>query len=140
MKTRISFVQLNKEYSEEFALANHEGKESTDNPKYLWEDEVKTTNDIKDVKFKENSVYELKGSMSDGNTFSFDIPNMRIISLIGSDGVATDLGISESILDSIEKIEEEGKYIFYIKDKTVFNTPFMGLYIEIDDLPKELKV
>ena len=49
MKCTIHVYLLNELYSQEIADNNHDGKESADNKKYIWEDELSINSQVVSV-------------------------------------------------------------------------------------------
>jgi hypothetical protein len=139
MKCKIHFYLLNDHFSVEHAEANYEGKESELNRRYEWQDEMDITNDVLKAEIHEKATYPIQGTMPDGNAFTHEISNMRLIEL-SSEGGATYVGCSESILDSVD-IDESNDTItvkVYLKDYEPLANPIPGIYIAAQEFPKEL--
>ena len=138
MKCRIHFYLLNRDFSIEHAEANHDGEESEMNRKYEWEDELNIPNGIDSHRMLENAVYALRGVMN-GQEFSYDVSKMLIFELVNGEDI-TQVGCSESILDSYEVTEgEDGVSIhFYVKEDEPMSNPVSGVFIAAQEFPKEL--
>ena len=61
MNCKIHIHLLNELYSQELANEKYGGKESADNLRYEWEDELEITTTVLKVLEKENSTYTLSG-------------------------------------------------------------------------------
>lgn len=127
------FIMPNDEYSQDFADEHHQGKESEDNFKILWEDEIEISNEFKEIKELKNAIYLIKGQ-KDGASFEYGIPNVRIWEIIGE--VSNQIVVSESILDTFSLKDKRLEVTF--KELSVFANVIPGTYIEISDFPKEL--
>ena len=138
MKCNIHFYLLNEHFSEEHAEANHGGEESEMNRKYEWEDEL-LINDVHDVVMREKATYALQGSFPEGESFSYDVFNMRLFDVV-TDSAPVEIGCSESIIDSYELDESEEGYDLkiFIKDFEPMSNPVPGIFIAAQEFPKEL--
>lgn len=138
MNCRIHLYLLNEHFSIEHAEANHDGEESEMNRKYEWEDELQVR-DVQDVKMIENGVYSLQGSLSENESFAYDVPKMRLFELQTEKGVVQ-VGCSESILDSCELTNESSEFSvkILIKDYEPMSNPVPGIFIAAQEFPKEL--
>ena len=140
MKCTIHVYLLNELYSQEIAEKNHDGKESADNKKYLWEDELSINSQVVSVLEEENASYTLQGALSDGNTFCEEVRSMRVVKIQSENSPACEIGVSESILNAL-KIEKENNEIvisFFINDNEPFANPLPGIYISSKEFPKNL--
>lgn len=137
MILKAHFFLLNDDFSPEYAEANHGGKESDNNPLYEWEDELEVA-DVVEVNVERKAIYTLAGEFSDGKGFSYDLPDMFMVSFKNQDDVMGFFAISESILDTFEYNEEEGVLKAFIKDYEPFGNPIPGVYIASKEFPVEL--
>lgn len=140
MKCSIHIYLLNALYSQNIANQEHEGKESADNRKYQWEDELKITSSVKEILEHKNVSFPLQGTLPDGNAFLFNVDKMFLMQIV-SDGVDdVYIGASESIIDhySVEKKEDEYKVLLFLKDDEPYANPIPGIYIASKEFPKEL--
>ena len=138
MNCRIHLYLLNEHFSIEHADANHDGEESDMNRKFEWEDELNVKN-VLGVQEIENGVYVLQGSVSEGESFAYDVPKMRVFEIETAEG-KLQVGCSESILDSseLEKNEDEFSIKILIKDYEPMSNPVPGVFIAAQEFPKEL--
>lgn len=138
MNCRIHLYLLNEHFSIEHADANHDGEESDMNRKFEWEDELNVKN-VLGVQEIENGVYVLQGSVSEGESFAYDVPKMRVFEIETAEG-KLQVGCSESILDSseLEKNEAEFSIKILIKDYEPMSNPVPGVFIAAQEFPKEL--
>ena len=79
MNLHLHFIQINSEFSQGFADDLHEGQESEDNIKNLWEDELKVSEPITEFKIKNNTRYTLAGYFPDNTEFNFEINDVTVI-------------------------------------------------------------
>ncbi len=140
MKCTIKVYCLNQFYSQEIADRDHNGLPSEDNREFDWEDELKVSSNVETANEKQGATYVIAGQMGDGSTFSYDVPNMRVVEILSSDAPVLQVGVSESILDevSIEQIQDELLVSFFIKDYEPLANPIPGIYIASKEFPKEL--
>lgn len=139
MKVSVHFYQLNDDFSQEYADIHNEGKDSELNRKFEWEDQFTLTNEIDSIDIQNMGTYQLQGSKA-GESFIFEIQNMRIFTFQGTDGLKTQMACSETIFSHFEQNNLHNKTIFhiYIKDYEPFANPIAGVYISSKDFPKEL--
>ena len=139
MNLHLHFILINSEFNQGIANDLYEGKESEDNIKYLWEDELKVSESIKEFKIRNNSVYNLKGYVGE-TSFDFEIPDMTICDCITTDGNKMQFAVSKKLLKNTEKIvdKEETHLYFYLRDTLKIENPINGIYILKQDFPKEL--
>lgn len=139
MNCTVHIYLLNDDFSIEHAEANFGGKESENNRKYEWQDELKITSFVSGITIHEKAGYPLKGFMPDETPFDITVPNMRLFEIEGETPVY--VGCSESILDSFD-VEEGEDWILsiYLKDFEPMANPIPGIYIASQEFPKELIV
>jgi hypothetical protein len=140
MKTyTIHFFLLNDDFSPEYADANHNGKETENNLKYEWEDEIVLKNEILGVNVLEEP-YLISGYLPDDTTFSYSIPNTTLFRAVGIDQNVTDFAVSSNLLDhhSQEESEDAVRINVYLRDYEPFTNPIPGVFIISNDFPKEL--
>jgi len=140
MKCYIQCFQLNELYSQEQADAQNEGKPSSDNIQYHWEDDMSISSSVSDVKELNNSKYILQGTFADGNDFTFSVPKMRLFEITSSDAPICYVGASESILHSVDLLKEDDgfKITIILKDLEPMANPSPGVYIASKEFPKDL--
>lgn len=143
MNLHLHFILVNSEYNQGIANDLYEGEESEDNIKYLWEDELKVSEKVKEFKIKNNTTYTLAGYTSGEKPFSFEIPDMTICDCLTESGNTMQFAVSKKLLKKTEKIVDETKgethLYFYLKDTLPLENPMDGVYIVQQDFPKELK-
>src|SRR5690606_14620846 len=108
----------------EFADQNHEGKESEDNIKFHWEDEIVIAGPITEINDKKDSEYILAGVYKEKD-FSFSIPNIHKLSFEIKDNQNAEVAVSKSILEKIDRVDQDEETIFhfYLKEREVFANP-----------------
>ena len=131
---------LNDLYSQDLADSQNNGKQSPDNKKFDWEDEMSVSSSVKDVEELLYSSYFLVGSLGDGSDFSIEVPKMRLLKITSSDAQDLYVGASESIISEvrINRNENHWKIEIYIKDLEPLANPIPGIYIASKEFPKEL--
>lgn len=140
MSLNVHFYMLNEHFSQEHADAQHNGEESENNLRYEWEDELSVKSGVKEVEFLRKSIYTIQGYLSDNETFAYDIPEMIVFNIALEDGTITQMACSESIVENFELIEEtEGKRLnVYLKEEEPHTNPIPGIYVALQEFPKEL--
>lgn len=140
MRLNVHFYMLNEHFSQEHADAQHNGEESENNLRFEWEDEFDVTTEIKEIITRRKAIYTIEGEMSDGETFAYDIPEMLLFDIVSMDGVITQLACSESIVEDFELIDvEENKRLnVYLKESEPHTNPIPGIYVALNEFPKEL--
>ncbi|MCE3280032.1 MAG: hypothetical protein K0S44_2223 [Bacteroidetes bacterium] len=143
MNLYLHFILINSEFSQGFADDLHEGEESEDNIKCLWEDEFKVAGDVKEFKIKNNSTYTLAGYYPDNTEFSFEIPDMTVCDCLMENGERSVFAVSKKLIKKTEKFikeaENETHMYFHLKDSLPMENPMNGVYILKTDFPKELR-
>lgn len=139
MNCIIHIYLLNALYSQELADQENNGKESTDNRKYLWEDELKVTGKVLSMTEHKNVSFPLQGQLEDGTPFSHDVSKMYLVQISTADAQDVYIGASESIVDSCEIKDGENAVIkLFLKDDEPYANPIPGIYIASKEFPKEL--
>ncbi|MBW7867587.1 MAG: hypothetical protein H3C31_04585 [Brumimicrobium sp.] len=139
MKFIAHFYKLNHDFSPEFAEAHHEGRESENNRRYDWEDELNIKGDFKDIRIEKNTTYTLQGE-KDGKQFSEAIPRMILFHFIDNQEQTTTLACSESLVNdyTIDKNENGITLNVILDELETLTNPVAGVYINILDFPKFL--
>jgi len=140
MKCTIHVYLTNELFSQEFADEFHEGHPSEDNKEFDWEDELSISSDVLLTEELVNFVFNLEGQNGDGNYFSVEVPEMRLVKICSSDAPDVYVGASESIIDSIslENLSDEILVSIFLKDNQPHANPIPGIYIASKEFPKEL--
>ena len=141
MEVTLNVKLVNSEFNQSIADDLHNGEESEDNIKYLWEDEFTVQGKVALFKIKNNATFQLKGILPDDKEFSYDIPDMCIVECTMEDGSVVQFPISKKLIKATEKIESKKKnsvtFIVLLKDLEHVN-PMDGTYILKENFPKEL--
>lgn len=135
---RFRFIRINPEFDQEYADSFHNGEESEDNIKHLWEDEFEVA-EAKDVTIKNRTTYVLEGER-DGKSFHYELPNMCVTEIRDLSGEKSYLGVSQRILKSTDKSVKENvtTLTYFIKGRFEPINPFHGLYVTASDFPEDL--
>jgi hypothetical protein len=143
MNLHLHFILVNSEFNQGIANDLHDGEESEDNIKHLWEDELKVSEEVKEFKIKNNAIYNLAGYYPDGNQFNFEIWDMTIVDCTTVSGTNMLFAVSKKLLKKTDKIVDEKNnethLYFYLRDGFPLQNPMNGVYILKQDFPKELK-
>ena len=143
MNLHLHFIQVNSEFSQGFADDLHEGQESEDNIKRLWEDELKVSEPITEFKIKNNTSYTLAGFFPDNTEFNFEINDVTVIDCETEKGTKMQFAISKKLLKKTDKVVDDKKnethLYFYLRDTHEIENPMNGVYIIKTDFPKELR-
>ena len=140
MQLNVHFFMLNEHFSQEHADAQHNGEESENNLKYEWEDELSIKHPVKSVNPIRKGTYTIQGMLGDNKSFAYDIPNTLVFEIKGEDDSITQLACSESIVDRFELIENEQVNVLnvYLLESEPHTNPIPGVYIALQEFPKEL--
>jgi hypothetical protein len=140
MQCNIHIYLLNEHFSQEHADTHHQGKESENNIKFEWEDELSITSEVTNVSISENTCYDLKGEYPKGNHFNYTIPNMLLFKIESQNAEDVFIGASMSIVESKELIKKENSFdiALFLKDYEPMANPLPGIYIASKEFPKEL--
>lgn len=143
MRLTVFYYLQNEDFSPEYAEANHGGRPTENNILYHWEEELAIRNELSEIVEESNSTYTLQGEHPQIGTFSYDIPHMHIFELHGEDGSKTRIAFSESLHHRWELKDKDTtgqkELHIYLKDYEVYSNPTPGVYIDVRDLPAELK-
>jgi len=143
MNLHLHFIQVNSEFSQGFADDLHEGQESEDNIKHLWEDELKVSEHIKEFKIKNNTSYTLAGFFPDDTEFNFEINDVTVIDCETEKGTKMQFAVSKKLLKKTDKVIDDKKkethLYFYLRDTHEIENPMNGVYIIKTDFPKALR-
>lgn len=139
MTCRIHFYLLNDHFSQEHANEHYDGQPSELNRKFLWEDEFAINSSVTKVESQRSANYPLQGQRGE-ETFTKEIPEMRLFSLMNNDSPVAIVGCSEVILDSytIEEDVDEIVLKAFLKGEEPLANPVTGIYIASKDFPKSL--
>ncbi len=135
MSMTCRFLMPNEEYSSEFAEKHNEGKESADNYKILWEDEFSINGKVVSVELSKEDTFFLQGQ-KDGEDFQLPIANMKIWEVNGDN--QNRIAVSESVIETVDFDLEKEVFELVFKEKSVLTNVIPGVYIDVDDFPKEL--
>lgn len=140
MKCKINVFMLNEHFSQEHADANHDGMPSENNRQYDWEDDLRITSDVIEVKEHHNSSYPLQGTLPDGTPFNHEVKNMLLFEIKSADQNSTFIGCSESMIDSYSNqlFEDTVELKIFIRDYEAYANPVPGIYIASREFPKAL--
>ncbi|MES2799478.1 MAG: hypothetical protein V4638_05645 [Bacteroidota bacterium] len=131
---------LNDLYSQKEADLNHGGKETEDNRKYLWEDEMRISGTVTSVVEIESATYPLRGIAPDGTEFSHDVAMMQLVEIKTDESPVVYIGASASMVEKcyIDNVDNEYSIRLYLKDDEPHANPIPGIYIASKEFPKEL--
>lgn len=142
MNLHLHFILVNSEFNQGLADDLHEGQETEDNIKHLWEDELRVSEPVLEFKIRNRAVYTLAGYFPDGKQFAYEIEDMTIVDCTTVAGTKMQFAISKKLLKKTEKSasekQDETHLYFYLRDEPLEN-PMNGVYILNQDFPKELK-
>jgi hypothetical protein len=139
MNCTVHIYLHNALYSQELADQKHGGKESADNRKFLWEDELRVTGTVTGVVEHRNVSFPLQGQLEDGSTFSHDVDAMFLLEISTKEAPAVFVGASESILASFDIASGDSPVVkIFLKDDEPYANPIPGIFIASKEFPKEL--
>lgn len=131
---------LNDLYSQKEADMHHGGKETEDNRKYLWEDEMRINGSITNLEEIESTTYPLQGYNEDGSIFTHDVTKMYLIQIDTKENPRVYIGASASMVEKcyIDQNDKEYTVRLYLKDNEPYANPIPGIYIASKEFPKAL--
>ncbi|MEN9742785.1 MAG: hypothetical protein RLZZ65_590 [Bacteroidota bacterium] len=140
MNCKIHIYLLNDLYSQELADAEFGGKESAENLRYEWEDELEINSEVSEVKERRDTTYTLAGYDENEAMFSHEIPAMHLFEIHSEGHQATYVGASCSIVEhcELEKDAHSFKISIFLKDYEPMANPVPGIFIASKSFPKEL--
>lgn len=138
MSCLVKVYLLNDHFSPEYADAQHNGQESENNRRFLWEDEFAITTTVQDIELVEDTNYALKGVRGNQEEFCYSVPNMLLFRIkCGSSTI--EVGASHVLIERHEiKRDDQFEIILYLKGEEPLSNPITGIYIAAADFPKEL--
>ncbi|MEY4803598.1 MAG: hypothetical protein RL331_111 [Bacteroidota bacterium] len=140
MNCKIHIHLLNELFSQELADAKHGGKESADNLRYDWEDELDITSAVTLVQEKTDAVYTLAGYDENDALFSYEIPAMHLFEIHSETDPITYVGASQSIVDHCTYTSHSNGHTIriFLKDYEPMANPVPGIFIASKAFPKAL--
>lgn len=140
MNCKIHIHLLNELFSQELADEKHSGKESADNLRYDWEDELEITSVVTMVQEKTDAAYTLAGYDQDDAVFSYEITDMHLFEIHSTTEPITYVGASKSIVDHCIYTKDNDVHTvrIFIKDYEPMANPIPGIFIASKAFPKAL--
>ena len=140
MNCKIQIHLLNELYSQELADAQHDGKESADNLRYEWEDELEITTEVTEIKEVTAATYTLAGYDENDSLFSYEIPDMHLFEIHSTENPCTYVGASQSIVDHCTLVQQNECFTIriFLKDYEPMANPVPGIFIASKAFPKAL--
>lgn len=140
MNCKIHIYLLNELFSQELADSNFEGKESANNLRYEWEDELQITSEVTEVVENKDATYTLAGYAENEVLFSYDIAQMHLFEIHSSENPITYVGASKSIIDHCTHTTEQDKHTIqiFLKDYEPMANPVPGIFIASKAFPTAL--
>jgi hypothetical protein len=140
MKVTITVKEINPDFDRELAEKEFDGKESEENILYNWEDEFEIQGDVKDLKIRNNVVYELQTAEED-DVATYPIEGMMVADAHLSNGATTSCAFSRSIVKDTKKVVQKNgnvHFFVFLKGGKEIVTPVTGIYINRKDWPEQL--
>jgi hypothetical protein len=140
MNCKIHIHLLNELFSQELADAKHDGKESADNLRYEWEDELEITSEVTEIKEQPTATYTLAGYDENDALFSYEIEDMYLFEIHSKDNPIAYVGASQSIVDHCTHSTDENTHTIriFLKDYEPMANPVPGIFIASKAFPKAL--
>jgi hypothetical protein len=139
MNCTIHVYLLNDLFSQKLADEQHGGKETTDNRKYLWEDEMRITSDVVELEELKNVVFPLQGELPNGEVFSHEVNGMYLVRIKSTNDPDVFIGASSSMVSHCTiKKSKDFKIELFLKDDEPYANPIPGIYIASKEFPKAL--
>lgn len=140
MNCKIHIHLLNELFSQELADAQHNGKETADNLRYEWEDELEITSEVTSVEEHKAATYTLAGYDENNTLFSYEIEDMHLFEIHSVGDPIAYVGASQSIVDHCtHSTDSNGHTIrIFLKDYEPMANPVPGIFIASKAFPKAL--
>ncbi len=140
MNCKIHIHLLNELFSQELADAQHNGKETADNLRYEWEDELEITSEVTSVVERQAATYTLAGYDENNTLFSYEIADMHLFEIHSVQDPIAYVGASQSIVDHCtHSTDSNGHTIrIFLKDYEPMANPVPGIFIASKAFPKAL--
>jgi cytolysin (calcineurin-like family phosphatase) len=140
MNCKIHIHLLNELFSQELADAQHNGKETADNLRYEWEDELEITSEVTSVVEHQTATYTLAGYDENNTLFSYEIADMHLFEIHSVQDPIAYVGASQSIVDHCtHSTDSNGHTIrIFLKDYEPMANPVPGIFIASKAFPKAL--
>ena len=137
MNYSIHFIYQNPEFNQDHADEFHDGQESEDNIRDIWEDEIEVQGEVVEFKILHKQTFQLQGVQND-EEFSVPLDNMTLFKFTLADESHTVLAASNKLIKNIDikDLTDFSKVVYvYLKGKEEPVSPFAGLYIRKADFP-----
>lgn len=141
MKVKITFQEVNSNYSQEYANQYQDGKESENNMKNNWSElfEITGIDEVEILKNK-NVLYTDKSNKLEDLDLAFE--KLTVINCIKDNQVLVQYAVSDELLKKAHKIYK-GKsdtlyYYFTLKDEMHFQYYDTHIYVLIKDIKRVL--
>jgi hypothetical protein len=128
---------LNPHFSQEHADAVHDGKETENNKRLDWEDEMQLRDIEGDPEFIENGTYILRGMKGETETFEFPIANMSMFEFKMVDGQMVQIACSKDLYEE-HTLDSDERLLRLILKGDPYANPIPGVYIASNDFPADL--
>lgn len=140
MNCKIHIHLLNELFSQELADAQHNGKETADNLRYEWEDELEITSEVTSVVEHQAATYTLAGYDENNTLFSYEIADMHLFEIHSVQDPIAYVGASQSIVDHCTHSTDSNGHIIriFLKDYEPMANPVPGIFIASKAFPKAL--
>ncbi len=113
MKAKISFLQPNPEYSQEYADTYQNGEESENNRKYIIHDKI-PVDEVKKTHITENGIITLRAKFVDTEKeLTIEIPDMYIVEFIDNYNFIHQFAVSNSIKKDFTYTKRGLKYSYF---------------------------
>lgn len=140
MKLRITFKQINSEFSQEAADIYQFGKESENNQKYHWAKSFLVNSDIDKISIDENQNLHFIDELNYDEKLELFIENVTILSCYKNNTLFSQYAVSSEFIEKthdVFKKKENTRYCyFYLKDKKEFVELENHIFILEKDIKK----
>ncbi len=133
MSAKVTFKQLNPDYSQEYADSMFHGEESVDNQKANWSRTLRIDDEVSDITIKRNTAYAFPHC---------EVKNIAIFDYVLKGGGTHPIIVSESLISNIHFVGKsnynKSHLYIYIKNDVKYYAPDEGLYFATDECPANL--
>jgi hypothetical protein len=141
MEVQVSLIEVNPEYSQQYADEYHFGKESENNSKSKW-GHIDNLQNVKSISLHDDEQFLFKGQFETGQDFEYLIPDVLIFRCQLKDGGKREYVVSKSILKNTHQARNEKydvtRFYFYLNPEPEWVPLATNLCVDLKDVPKEL--
>ncbi len=141
MKLNVSFKLINPDFDIENAKVYHNGKETENNHKYLWDETLTVENEIDNYEIIEDGEYSINNANVENGNNPIHFKNLVILKCLKNGNVVQKFSVSKDLLEK-KQVTPNKKYnitriYFYLKPSNEIIKITDGFYVLKKDIPKD---